>query len=90
MRDLEFDKFVNRMVYSTGSEVNPMKDYILWQGAKIPRQYSGKYFAVVNKKIVAVGKSRYQVYQRAIKGLDSKTPVGVFYLPRKKELLTAL
>ena len=67
-----------------------MKDYILWQGIKIPRRYSGAYFAVVNKKIVAVGKSRYQVYRRAITHLDPKTSVGVFYLPTKKELLTAL
>ncbi len=67
-----------------------MKSYILWQGIKIPRQYSGAYFAVVNKKIVAAGKSRYRVYQQAVKQLDPKTPIGIFYLPRKEELLTAL
>ena len=67
-----------------------MKRYILWQGIKVPKQYCGAYFAVVNKKIVAVGKSRYHVYQRAVKHLDPKIPIGIFYLPRKEELLTAL
>ena len=67
-----------------------MKDYILWQGIRIPRRYSGAYFAVVNKKIVAVGKSRYQVYRRAVKDLAPQTPIGVFYLPKKEEFLTAL
>ena len=57
---------------------------------RFAKQYAGKCVAVVNEKVVAVGKTRLEVFNRAKKNFPAKTKIGVFYFPTKKEMLTAL
>lgn len=55
------------------------------------RKYQGKYIAVVKNKIIASGKNAKDVFQLAKKILGPKKKVeGIYYVPRKEDLLTAL
>jgi len=55
------------------------------------RKYQGKYIAVVKNKVVASGKDAKEVFQFAKKvlGQDKKIE-GIYYVPQKEDLLTAL
>ncbi len=54
------------------------------------QKYQGSYVAVVKEKVIASGKSAKEAYQLAKKILGRKKVEGVFYIPQKKDLLTAL
>ena len=54
------------------------------------RKYIGKHIAVVDNKIVAVGKNRLEVYKKAVKNIPRNKKVSVYYMPSKDEILTAL
>ena len=55
------------------------------------RKYQGKYIAVVENKVVASGRDAKEVFQLAKKvlGQDKKVE-GIYYVPQKEDLLTAL
>lgn len=55
------------------------------------RKYQGKYIAVVKNKVVASGRDAKEVFQLAKKvlGQDKKIE-GIYYVPQKKDFLTAL
>jgi hypothetical protein len=65
-------------------------NYILTHSRELSRKYAGKHIALVDNEIVAVGKNRLQVYKKAIKGIPRNKKVGIYYLPSKDEILTAL
>jgi hypothetical protein len=55
------------------------------------KKYQGKYVAVFKGKIVASGKNAKETFQMAKKILGPKKKVeGIYYIPQKKDLLTAL
>ena len=64
--------------------------YVLTHSKELSRRYAGKHIAVVDEKIVAVGKNRLEVYKKAVKNIPRNKKVGVYYLPSKDEILTAL
>ncbi len=64
--------------------------HLLFHSREFSRKYAGKHIAVVDNKVVAVGRNRLEVYKRAIKGIPRNKKVGVYYLPTKDEILTAL
>lgn len=64
--------------------------YLLTHSRELEKKYAGKCIAVVDEKVVAVGSNRLEVYENAIKNIPKNKKVGVFYLPLKEELLTAL
>jgi hypothetical protein len=64
--------------------------FFLKHAKELERKHAGRYIAVVNNKVVAVGSNRLEVYQSAIKKIPKNKGVGVFYLPLKEEVLTAL
>lgn len=64
------------------------KDILFSQ--KVER-YQGKYIAVIKDKIVASDKSAKEVFELAKKILGPKKRIeGIYYIPSKKDLLTAL
>ena len=65
-------------------------NYLLIHSKELIRKYAGKHIAVVDKKIVAVGRDRLEVYRKAIKSIPRNKKVGIYYLPTKDEILTAL
>jgi len=64
--------------------------FFLEHAKELERKYAGRYIAVVDSKVVAVGSNRFEVYQSAIKKIPKNKGVGIFYLPLKEEVLTAL
>jgi len=67
-----------------------MKKHILF--TKFVRQYQGSYIAVAKEKIVASGPSAKAAFETAQKILKSRRQKveGVYYIPQKKDLVTAL
>ena len=58
-------------------------DYFLKHGRNLEKKYAGKYIAVIDNKVVAVGSNRLEVYQKATKSIPSNRNLGIFYLPLK-------
>lgn len=54
------------------------------------RKYQGKYIAVVGKQIVASGRSAKEAFTLAKKLPGSRKVEGIYYVPQRKDLLTAL
>lgn len=54
------------------------------------KQYQGRYIAVAKNKIVASGKNAEDTFKLAKKILSPKKVEGIYYVPQKKDLLTAL
>lgn len=54
------------------------------------RKYQGKYIAVVGNKIVASGKDAKEAFTLAKKILGPRKVEGVYYIPQRRDLLTAL
>ena len=65
-------------------------NYFLTHSKELSKKYAGKHIAMVDEKIVAVGKNRLEVYKKAVKNIPRNKKVGVYYLPSKDEILTAL
>jgi len=61
--------------------------FLLTYSRELKKKYAGKYIAVVDDKVVAVGSNRLEVYKIAIKGIPKNKKVGIFYLPLKEEVL---
>lgn len=54
------------------------------------RKYRGKYIAVADDKVVASGKDAKETFGLAKKILGRRKVEGIYYIPQKKDLLTAL
>ena len=65
-------------------------DYILFHSLELSKKYAGKHIAVVDNKVIAVGKNRLIVYKKAVKNIPQNKKVGIYYLPTKDEIVTAL
>lgn len=64
--------------------------YVVVHSRELSKKYAGKHIAVVDNAVVAVGKNRLEVYRKAIKKISRNKKVGIYYLPSKDEILTAL
>ena len=54
------------------------------------RKYQGTYVAVSRGKVVASGKHAREVFQLAKRLIAPRKVEGIYYIPRKSDLLTAL
>lgn len=66
------------------------ENFIFEYTRRMPKKYAGKFVAVINKKVIAMGDNRLEVFHRAEKLAPSNVKIGVFYFPKRKEMLTAL
>ena len=64
-----------------------MKNILFTQKVK---KYQGKYIAVVKNKVIGSGKNAKEAFEVAKKILGQKKVEGVYYIPERKDLLTAL
>lgn len=55
----------------------------------ILKKYSGRYVVMVNKKIIASGKTTMEAYQKA-KKINSTEMLSFTYVPTKKETITLI
>jgi len=65
------------------------KDFMAANSKQLAKKYPGKYVAIVNNKLAAVGNSNLDVFKNAKKSYPGKM-VSIAYIPRKDELVTLL
>ncbi len=65
-----------------------IKNILFTQRAK---KYQGQYIAVTKERVIASGRNAKEVFRSAKKILGPNKKVeGIYYVPQKKDLLTAL
>ena len=51
---------------------------------RLSRQYGGQYAAVIDGRVVAVGRSQLAVYRKAEKGVPKDKEIGIYYIPSQR------
>jgi len=64
-------------------------EYLLKHSQELSKRYTGKYVVVVRDKVAAVDRSAVQAFKKAKKKFP-KEEIGIFYMPRKEEIVTLL
>lgn len=64
--------------------------YLVKHGAKLCHRYGGKYIAVVDDRVVAVGSTHLEAYQGIRRALPHGCDVGIYYVPLSEEPAIAL
>ena len=54
------------------------------------KKYGGKFIAMVDQNVVAVGRDQYALYRKTVKKIAPHKPVGIYYVPTKKDLMVLL
>ena len=92
IRCLDVDNFAqtckNMVSFNRGK--NMKSNYLLKHSLALSRKHAGKHIAIVDEKIVAIGRKASVVYRKAIKNIPKNKAVGIYYLPTKDEMLVAL
>ena len=57
---------------------------------KQSRKYRGKFVAMVDEDVVGVGSDQYVLFKRVTKKIPKSKPVGLYYIPTKKEMMVLL
>lgn len=65
------------------------RDFLAEHSQELSKKYPGKYVAMVDDKLVAVGGSNLEVFRKAKKKYPKKL-VSIAYIPREDELATLL
>ena len=87
---MSVDDMVERIWKDVGPWVSKSWQYLLKSCDKLSQRYGGKYVAVFDDRIVSVGMSQLDAYQRIPKRVPSSCEVGVYYIPQSKEPAVAL
>ncbi|MDI6839427.1 MAG: DUF5678 domain-containing protein [bacterium] len=64
-------------------------EFLLKHSQELSEKYPGKYLALVNNEIAAMGDSELEVFKRAKEKYPEKE-VSIAYLPTDEELVTLL
>ena len=65
-------------------------EYLCKHSPKLSQRYGGKYIVVLDDRIVAVGATQLEAYQKIAKPVPSSCEVGIYYIPSPKEPSAAL
>ena len=87
---MSVNDMVERIWKDVGPWVSKSWQYLVKSCDKLSQRYCGKYVAVFDDRIVAVGTSQLEAYQRIPKRVPSSCEVGVYYIPQSKEPAVAL
>jgi hypothetical protein len=66
-----------------------VEEYLLKHSQKLSKEYSGKYIAIVEDRVVAVSRSAVQAYKEAKRKFPDKE-IGIFYMPTEEETAVLL
>ncbi len=64
--------------------------YLLKHSQQLSQRYGGRYIAVLDDRIVAIGATQLETYQRIRKPVPSACEVGIYYIPLPEESAVAL
>jgi len=65
------------------------EEFLLRHSQKLSKEYSGKYIAIVEGKVVAVSRSAVQAYKEAKRKFPDRE-IGIFYMPTEEETAVLL
>jgi len=87
---LTIDEVATRIWDEIGPWMSRSWQYLLKHSAKLAMRYGGKYIAVLDDRIVAVGTTQLQAYQRIARPVPPTCEVGIYYVPLPEESAIAL
>jgi hypothetical protein len=61
----------------------PKKNNLSRLMERLSRRYGGQYAAVIDGRVVAVGRSQLTVYRKAEKGVPKNKEIGIYYIPSR-------
>lgn len=82
---LSVEAVVERIWKEVGPWVSKSWQYLLKSCDKLSQRYGGKYIAVLDDRIVAVGASQLEAYQRIPGRVPEACEVGIYYIPLSQE-----
>ena len=59
------------------------KDRLAILVERLRRRHGGQYAAVIDGRVVAVGRSQLTVYRKAEKGVPKNKEIGIYYIPSR-------
>lgn len=65
------------------------ESFLVGHSQELSKKYPGKYIAIVDNKLVAIGESEVEVFKAAKQKHPDKL-ISLSYVPRKDELVTLL
>lgn len=87
---LSIDEVVERIWAQIGPWISKSWHYLLKNSEKLTQRYGGNYIAVLDDRIVAVGATQLEAYQRIAKPVSPRCEVGIYYIPLPEEPALAL
>ena len=87
---LSLDEVAERIWDQLGPWMSKSWQYLLKHSHKLPQRYGGKYIVVLGDRIVAVGATQLEAYQRIAKPVPPRCEVGIYYIPSPAEPAIAL
>lgn len=64
-------------------------EYLLKHSQELSERYPGKYIAIIDDELVAIGDSEFEVFKKAKEKYPDKE-VSIAYLPTDEEMVTLL
>lgn len=87
---LSVEEVVERIWEEVGPWMSRSWEYLRRHGDKLTQRYGGKYVVVLDDRIVAVGATQLEAYQRLARPVPPRCEVGIYYIPSPEEPAIAL
>lgn len=87
---LSVDDVVERVWEEIGPWMSKSWEYLCRNSPKLSQRYGGKYIVVLDDRIVAVGATQLEAYQKLTKPVPSRCEVGIYYIPSSQEPAVSL
>lgn len=87
---LSIEEVVERIWEEVGPWMSRSWEYLRRHGEKLTQRYGGKYVVVLDDRIVAVGATQLEAYQRLARPVPPRCEVGIYYIPSSEEPAIAL
>lgn len=87
---LSVEEVVERVWEEIGPWMSKSWEYLCRHSPKLSQRYGGKYVVVLDDRIVAVGATQLEAYQKLAKPVPSRCEVGIYYIPSSQEPAVSL
>ena len=87
---LAVDEVVERVWEEIGPWMSKSWEYLCRNSPKLSQRYGGKYIVVLDDRIMAVGATQLEAYQRLTKPVPARCEVGIYYIPASREPAVSL
>lgn len=82
---LSVEEVVERVWEEIGPWMSKSWEYLCRHSPKLSQRYGGKYIVVLDDRIVAVGATQLEAYQKLTKPVPPRCEVGIYYIPSSQE-----